>query len=255
MNKPKHIQLSIPHPCTQNWDEMTPDAKGRHCAHCQKTVIDFTAWSDAALYNYFTKNTGAVCGRFTAMQLDRPMSIPYQPHSKLYRIAIALGLTLTLSQTPHLHAQNRPPWLPAHCAIPQRKQTNDTRPGQLPGELRGRIFDDKKEPLPSAVVQVFRDSIAVGGKITDYDGNYSIKPLEPGNYEVLVRYIGFDSFTRKSIVVVSDSITKFDFVMKKPSNLKVLGGMITTEYRVPLKNMNNPTKRTFTREDMDRMPH
>src|SRR4051812_18194049 len=109
MYKPAFIEINIPHPCNQSWDEMTANGKGRFCDHCQKTVIDFTAWSDAALYKFFSKDTGHVCGRFLSTQVDRKINLPHQPNSQLYRITIALGLTLLFTQTPQLLAQNRPP--------------------------------------------------------------------------------------------------------------------------------------------------
>lgn len=109
MHKPASIHLSIPTPCSESWDAMTPDARGRHCAHCHKSVIDFTTWSDAALYNFFSKNKQQVCGRLFDTQLDHPIAIPHQPHSRLYRMTIALGLTLLFIQTADLLAQARPP--------------------------------------------------------------------------------------------------------------------------------------------------
>src|SRR4051812_22686169 len=109
MSVTKPIQISIPHPCNQSWDEMTPTGNGRFCDHCLKTVIDFTTWSDAALYNFFSKNDGPICGRYFESQLDRPISIPYQPHSRLYRLTIAMGLTLLFANSPNLHAQSMPP--------------------------------------------------------------------------------------------------------------------------------------------------
>ena len=255
MSKPKHVQLSIPHPCTQNWDKMTPEAKGRHCAHCQKTVIDFTSWSDTALYNYFTKNTGAVCGRFTAMQLDRPMSIPYQPHSKLYRIAVALGLTLTLSPALHTYAQNRPPWLPAQCSVPVHKPVTDCPPSPIPGELRGNIVDDKKEPLPTTVVEMFRNGVLIAGNVSDYDGNYSIKALEPGTYEVKFLYLGMDSVTTTGVVITDSAVTKLDCTMQPSRNYKCSTGAVYYTGYSRIIDMDNPTKRTFSRESIDRMPH
>jgi len=109
MSKSKSIQITIPNPCSQKWDAMIPDAKGRRCDHCQKSVIDFTTWSDTALYNFFSKNTEHVCGRFLSTQVNHPINIPYQPHSSLYRIAIALGLTLIFTERNEAIAQNKAP--------------------------------------------------------------------------------------------------------------------------------------------------
>lgn len=65
-------KISIPKPCHQSWEQMTPDATGRYCASCCKTVIDFTTWSDESVKNYFIQHYGGkVCGRFKKEQLDR----------------------------------------------------------------------------------------------------------------------------------------------------------------------------------------
>lgn len=35
--------FAINEPCHENWSEMTPQEQGRHCAKCDKVVVDFTA--------------------------------------------------------------------------------------------------------------------------------------------------------------------------------------------------------------------
>lgn len=78
----KHIQLNIPKPCHESWDQMTPVDKGRFCGSCQKQVVDFTTMSDAQLAAFFRKSIlssskdGSVCGRFMQDQLDRSIDIP-----------------------------------------------------------------------------------------------------------------------------------------------------------------------------------
>ena len=237
MKKPKHIQIDIPHPCSQSWEEMTPVEQGRFCMSCQKTVIDFTTWSDTALYNFFSTNTGNVCGRYLATQVGRPINIPYQPHSKLYRITVTLGLTLLFAQTPHLLlAQNRPPLI-AQTDTSQQKKTNEKQFG----EISGRVFDDKKEPLPSAVVQVLHNGEIIGGVVTDYDGNYSIKTLSAGNYDVLVRYVGYDSVKVTSVNVSPNKTAIQNINMNLPVGrqqrvITILGG------KRPIVDIDNSTK-------------
>lgn len=69
------IQLTIPTPCQQSWDKMTPNQQGRFCASCAKTVVDFSAMSDAELIQYFEnlKNED-VCGRVRPQQLNRELA-------------------------------------------------------------------------------------------------------------------------------------------------------------------------------------
>lgn len=67
----KHkIQISIPEPCHEGWQNMTPVEKGRFCASCQKTVLDFTNLSDKEIINLVPKND-TLCGRINVSQLNR----------------------------------------------------------------------------------------------------------------------------------------------------------------------------------------
>ena len=61
--------ISIPEPCHQSWNEMTPQGQGRHCQQCSKVVTDFTAMTNSQIIDYFS-TYGNVCGRFGAGQLN-----------------------------------------------------------------------------------------------------------------------------------------------------------------------------------------
>ncbi|MES2863773.1 MAG: hypothetical protein V4666_06625 [Bacteroidota bacterium] len=64
------IQITIPEPCNEGWQNMTPVEKGRFCASCQKTVLDFTYLSDNEIINLFNKNDN-LCVRIKVSQLNR----------------------------------------------------------------------------------------------------------------------------------------------------------------------------------------
>jgi len=67
--------IRIPKPCHEDWNLMTPSQQGRHCAQCEKTVIDFTGWMPEEIVFYLRSNAGA-CGRFRADQLEVPLPSP-----------------------------------------------------------------------------------------------------------------------------------------------------------------------------------
>ncbi len=179
----KSIQLSIPSPCHEDWDKMTPCAQGRHCTHCSKTVIDFTAWSDTALYAFFTKKQGHVCGRFLSTQLNRPIHIPPQPHSRLYRMAIAMGLTLIFAQGTDIYAQS-----PVAQTVRVRSEAVVVQLRDEVVGIRGNVSDEHRIPIIGATVLVLQTGVVKGSAITDFDGNYIIKPLDSGKYELSVQY-------------------------------------------------------------------
>lgn len=74
------MKLNIPQPCNESWHQMTPAARGRHCASCQKTVVDFSNSTDATILAYFKSANQSVCGRFKNEQLDRPLHIEQSVH-------------------------------------------------------------------------------------------------------------------------------------------------------------------------------
>jgi len=54
----KHLNLSIPEPCHEDWQEMTPNQQGKFCGACAKTVVDFTKKSVKEIQSFFIENQG-----------------------------------------------------------------------------------------------------------------------------------------------------------------------------------------------------
>ena len=81
----KPLHLSIPEPCHENWQAMTPTEQGRFCSFCSKEVIDFSMMTDAELLNYLSNHSKEkVCGRVLESQLNRPVSMPKTPKKRLF---------------------------------------------------------------------------------------------------------------------------------------------------------------------------
>ena len=49
-------KIILPNPCNANWDEMTPNDKGKHCGSCKKTVVDFTTMNDEQIKDYLNNH-------------------------------------------------------------------------------------------------------------------------------------------------------------------------------------------------------
>ena len=64
-------KITVPEPCHEDWNKMTPDETGRFCNSCVKSVVDFTNMKASEIQQYFVKNQDkSVCGRFKNEQLD-----------------------------------------------------------------------------------------------------------------------------------------------------------------------------------------
>ena len=70
------LSVAIAQPCHQRWADMTPAGPGRHCAACQKTVVDFTHQTDVEILATLRRAAGETCGRLRADQLGRPLVAP-----------------------------------------------------------------------------------------------------------------------------------------------------------------------------------
>ncbi len=90
--------ISIPKPCHENWDAMTPKDQGRFCLSCEKIVTDFTRMPDYEIIN-FLKNHKSTCGRFTNTQLQRPYDFnPVKPKPPLFK-ALVFSIINFLSES------------------------------------------------------------------------------------------------------------------------------------------------------------
>ena len=68
-------KVSIPKPCSYGWDKMTltKDLKGRHCAACDKIVVDFTVMSTDQIMGFLSKNQGVkTCGYIKTLETTAP---------------------------------------------------------------------------------------------------------------------------------------------------------------------------------------
>jgi CarboxypepD_reg-like domain len=181
--------LSIPNPCSENWNNMIPQEKGRFCDTCQKCVVDFTAMTDAAVLDYFNKNNGKICGRFDKRQLDRVLIINDKRFQKRFNIAASL---LLLSSLGFGNTVKNDAVLPLEIQqfYPQKlisQEPKKTSKEPLLNEMitiSGSVFNSKKEPIIGAAVLIKGTTT---GAITDTLGGFSISlPKEYFEKGVLV---------------------------------------------------------------------
>jgi hypothetical protein len=101
MPRKRSIEISIPHPCTQPWEAMIPNAEGRFCNHCQKTVFDLTEMTDAEIARRMDAPDAPTCARMRKSQLNRPLEYWIVSTNRTWP-RLALGAMLTVAAAmPH----------------------------------------------------------------------------------------------------------------------------------------------------------
>ncbi|SFN01736.1 TonB-dependent outer membrane receptor, SusC/RagA subfamily, signature region [Chryseobacterium oleae] len=86
------MKITIPKPCHENWEAMTPEEKGRFCSVCSKTVRDFTISSDQEIIEVFSHSSENICGNFNASQLNRDLNYSFV-NSLFTKFAVGFMMT------------------------------------------------------------------------------------------------------------------------------------------------------------------
>ncbi len=124
------------------------------------------------------------------------------------------------------------------------------------GMIRGKIVDENGAPfyLANVVTEVQGNKI---GTSTDFDGNFTLKPLPEGKYNVVVSFVGYANYTLKGIEIMDGqsyflktiklskdvNLPTVDIVAKKPIDADQTITKMTVK-AVDLKNM--PTGGSLT---------
>lgn len=229
------MQITIPKPCHEDWNKMTPNEKGRHCNSCQKSVYDFTNKTDSFIIKIFEKE-GNICGRFINSQLKRSLNsnetesryLPYLA-SGLFAFlalgtnsAIAQGDTIKTHKT-EIFTQN----------TVNKKEAQSILKTRI---ISGIAIDEDSLPLPGVNVLIKGTN---NGTTTDFDGKFKLK-INTNN----ILNITYPFAITQEIEITTQSYLKFNMVRDKTNcNQYITAGV--AEYETPCEK----AKRLKTRKE------
>jgi len=245
----------IPNPCHKDWNQMTPNEKGRFCASCSKTVVDFTKPDN----NSGIENFENVCGRFKRFE---PMHITYKkawyhPFPKLYRKTI-IGFLTFISFQFLSASQTKAQTLALNgLDVTERSGTitvNKVPPVSQNLTITGRVMDKtENEPLIFANVAVMQNDSTIAGTVTDIDGNYELTikrdMLFNDTIDLTVTYLGYEALTMKDIPLLKDYIV-LNLSLSQMA-IQVMGACIP-QFIDPF---DNQSKTTIGRDDLRNSPY
>lgn len=119
------------------------------------------------------------------------------------------------------------------------------------GAITGKVLDERKQPILGAIVEVSQGGLPKGGTATDEDGNYLIKPLNPGRYDVKISYASYKTKLTKEVIVSPDKTTALNADLEL--NQKELDEVQVVAYKVPLIDPFEE-KKIITSEEIENMP-
>lgn len=152
--KSRPVKVTIPSPCSENWNAMENQNGQKFCLSCQKTVVDFTTSSNADIVKaLMNANGNPVCGRVLNRQLKSlnyyliPVTNPWnwRKHFGVLAIGTLFLMGSCTKSAPEKDA-------PIH-------------------KIYGYVIDEEKKPVIG--IQVRIDGTSFVG-ITDRNGRYEI---------------------------------------------------------------------------------
>ena len=183
-----NYKITIPKPCHEDWNQMTPDETGRFCNSCVKSVVDFTNMKAPEIQDYFIKNQGqSVCGRFKNEQINKfdiqiPQSVLNRKMSfhKAFILALFIAMGSTL-----FSCKNNDASLGEVTVVQDtiKQQPQDTiKEGRLVGDIVCTTETPKTEKVKDKV-DISKTNIVTSGivEIEPY-GKNNDTPIKRGFY-------------------------------------------------------------------------
>ena len=120
------------------------------------------------------------------------------------------------------------------------------------GTLKGVISDVMSgEPIPFANIIIEKGGSQYAGTTTDFDGKYTIKPIEPGSYSVKATFVGYQTIEITGVILSANKITFQDVKLQEGV---ALGEIKIIEYKKPLLDQDNLSGETKTAEEIVALP-
>ena len=120
------------------------------------------------------------------------------------------------------------------------------------GTLKGVISDVMSgEPIPFANVVIEKGGNQYAGTTTNFDGQYTIKPIEPGSYSVKATFVGYQTIEITGVIISANKITFQDVKLQEGV---ALGEIKIIEYKKPLLDQDNLSGETKTAEEIVALP-
>jgi len=123
------------------------------------------------------------------------------------------------------------------------------------GSLKGKVTDKTtKEAIPFVNLIVELNGTQAGGTTSDFDGNFTIKPITPGKYDLKATYVGYKPVLIKGVVIKADQITFSNVEME--STMIEIQTFEVIDYKVPLIDKDKTSVgATVTSEEIAKMPN
>ncbi len=234
MQSVEKVNLTNLKKCSQVWEEMTPNDKGRICGKCKNTIIDFRNLTDKEVAEIHVFTEGRVCGVYNKEQFE--LKLPKRKRNRLKSIYI--GLIGMLFSPSLIGQENGNPVKTEQTEIDYDKVKQEARAVSKSQEIKkdsivisGRLTDEAGEKLIYANVHIKGTRI---GTTSDSNGFYHLNITEQ-----------IDSVDQIALVFSYTGYTTEERIIEKGKIKEQRELNVTFLYEAQLINFGVVTRRPF----------
>jgi ankyrin repeat protein len=214
----KHFlkNLTIPSPCTADWNSMTGNEQVRFCEHCSFEVHNLSNMTRAQAERLVARSNGRLCVQYIQDPSGGPITLPVG--QKLHRISrrvsqIAAGaFTAALSVTSAIAQESSG----AQYGNPTPPQaTQPLARWALGASVVGTVSDQNGAVIPGATISVSNEALNVAlYASTDLSGQFRVDGLQAGSYKVRIEAPGFAVDESDGVYLSENGRTRMDRSLK-----------------------------------------
>ncbi|WP_426328327.1 hypothetical protein [Pedobacter sp. R-06] len=196
---PSKFKIQISNPCHEEWAGMQADSNGKFCSSCQKSVIDFTHFTDTELKRWFNQNQGNSCGRFKPEQLDRYIGGKTVAFFKVFKPSLIAASIFAFLSIPKLGYAKHVDAL--ETGFLQYKQVSEDLEMEYTF-IKGRVYNLEGIGLNHINIELKNQNIYAE---TAADGSFYIKIKKPRNSTIGELIFTSNAFeTKKSLFLLGE---------------------------------------------------
>lgn len=208
-------QITIPNPCTNNWEQMIGNDQIRFCNQCSSQVFDLSKMTKKQVEGLVTEKQGNLCARIirradgTIQTIDNSTNKVSRIQPILKAASATIFVLISFSALANAQTQLKTT-LPIIVSLPD-KSTEHLEPS---AQIYGPIYDSSRAVMAGADITLTNETTGeIHQTISNEEGNYYIYSLVPGLYTIEVVSTGFEHFQRKSIALAPNNHLYFEAVL------------------------------------------
>ncbi|MFD1604249.1 hypothetical protein ACFSJW_07880 [Flavobacterium artemisiae] len=225
----KKFTLEIANPCSENFDQMIPNAGGSFCNSCAKNVIDLSRKTNSEVAKFISENKEKnICARLKATQLEEEFQ--YNETSKINNLKYAAVAASILFISNNVEGQEKAVIdVTVNCAKPAyaigKVVTTQNKEEKISFFIKGKLLEAKtKKPFDkktywnlvininnsesAAKVNAKTGEFSIQVKVLKYSKTLTVTIM--GNDHYLSKTIDFDIESVKNNVLLQNVIISSD---------------------------------------------